>query len=124
MSWSFQTHFGSAVFCPICQNLMGLPDSDLIMNCSGCKFETKFDAGAGSSVVSWSKKYTHVTQQLMQELELHGTQKSKRATVKEICPKCNHPELSFYTMQMRSVDEGQTVFYECPKCSHTYSTNT
>lgn len=39
-----------------------------------------------------------------------------RATVKEKCPKCGHPEMSFYTMQMRSVDEGQTVFFECLKC--------
>lgn len=47
-----------------------------------------------------------------------------RAKVKERCPQCNHPEMSFYTMQMRSVDEGQTVFFECGKCGHTFSTNT
>lgn len=47
-----------------------------------------------------------------------------RAKVKEKCPQCNNPEMSFYTMQMRSVDEGQTVFFECPKCGHTFSTNT
>jgi DNA-directed RNA polymerase I subunit RPA12 len=47
-----------------------------------------------------------------------------RAKVKERCPQCANPEMSFYTMQMRSVDEGQTVFYECPKCGHTFSTNT
>ena len=47
-----------------------------------------------------------------------------RATVQEPCPKCNHPELSYYTMQLRSADEGQTVFYECPKCGHAFSTNT
>lgn len=44
--------------------------------------------------------------------------------VAEPCPKCEYHELRFYTMQMRSVDEGQTVFYECEKCNHTYSTNT
>lgn len=46
-----------------------------------------------------------------------------RATVQEECPSCGHPELSFYTMQMRSADEGQTVFYECMKCGHKYSLN-
>ncbi len=30
----------------------------------------------------------------------------------------------YYTMQLRSVDEGQTVFYECAKCGYTFSLNT
>jgi DNA-directed RNA polymerase subunit M/transcription elongation factor TFIIS len=44
--------------------------------------------------------------------------------VDQPCPKCDHPEMEFYTMQLRSADEGQTVFYECPKCGHKYNQNT
>lgn len=47
-----------------------------------------------------------------------------RQVIKEPCPKCNYPELMFHTMQLRSADEGQTVFYECANCHHTFSTNT
>lgn len=46
-----------------------------------------------------------------------------RATIEEPCPRCNHPEVGYYTVQLRSVDEGQTVFYECPQCKYTWSIN-
>ena len=46
-----------------------------------------------------------------------------RMTTQERCPKCDHPELLYYTMQLRSADEGQTVFYECPQCNHNFSVN-
>lgn len=47
----------------------------------------------------------------------------KRMVVEEPCIKCGRAEVGFYTVQMRSVDEGQTVFYECPGCDHTWSVN-
>ena len=46
-----------------------------------------------------------------------------RATVEETCPKCGNPEMDYYTLQLRSADEGQTVFYECKKCGHKSSVN-
>lgn len=51
-------------------------------------------------------------------------QKPQRAVVNEECPKCKNPSMEYYTMQLRSADEGQTVFYECTKCSHKFSVNT
>jgi DNA-directed RNA polymerase I subunit RPA12 len=36
-----------------------------------------------------------------------------RASVNEACPKCQHGVSWFKSVQMRSADEGETVFYEC-----------
>ena len=44
-----------------------------------------------------------------------------KATIEETCPKCNYHEMTFFTLQLRSVDEGSTVFYECEKCGYKYN---
>ena len=57
------------------------------------------------------------------ERDDENVSRERRATVDEPCPKCDNHVLRFYTMQLRSADEGQTVFYECEKCKHTFSQN-
>ena len=36
--------------------------------------------------------------------------------VEHKCENCGNEEMTYTTQQTRSVDEGQTVFYTCPKC--------
>lgn len=43
--------------------------------------------------------------------------------VEETCPKCGAQEMSFYTRQLRSADEGQTIFIECMECSYKRQEN-
>lgn len=39
------------------------------------------------------------------------------------CPKCGNGKMSYATLQLRSADEGQTVFYTCTKCSFKETEN-
>lgn len=36
--------------------------------------------------------------------------------VERLCPKCGNDQMSYATLQLRSADEGQTVFYTCTNC--------
>lgn len=47
----------------------------------------------------------------------------EQATIKEKCPGCGNEEMNFHTLQLRSADEGSTVFYDCPKCGYKFSQN-
>lgn len=39
------------------------------------------------------------------------------------CPKCGHDKMSYAAIQLRSADEGQTVFFTCLKCKYKESEN-
>lgn len=39
------------------------------------------------------------------------------ATIRQTCEKCGREEVRYYTLQLRSADEGSTVFYTC-ECGH------
>lgn len=45
------------------------------------------------------------------------------ATVKMTCDNCGNDEVTYYQKQIRSADEGTTVFYTCVTCGHKWNTN-
>jgi len=40
--------------------------------------------------------------------------------VNEDCPKCDNPKAYYWIVQTRSADEGETQFFRCTKCEHTW----
>ncbi len=40
----------------------------------------------------------------------------KERLIREECPACGNGEMYYWQLQIRSADEGSTVFYKCPKC--------
>lgn len=118
LSWTI-ANTSKALFCPDCSSILNLPDTSDIIACFDCPFRASVTQ-LKDAINTQVKNYD--TRDSAKVLDFNPTM--RRATVQEPCPNCNYEELRFYTMQMRSVDEGQTVFYECEKCGHTYSTNT
>ncbi|EET00750.1 Transcription factor S-II/ DNA-directed RNA polymerase I 13.1 kDa polypeptide [Giardia duodenalis assemblage B] len=78
------------------------------------------------------KKYerTHQGDVVTSEVHLqthyivHEGVTESRPIIDEECPKCHHGQAYYTSMQMRSADEGQTIFFECCNCGHKYRTNT
>ncbi|ONK64281.1 uncharacterized protein A4U43_C07F24040 [Asparagus officinalis] len=115
------------LFCGICGTLLSFASAD-VARCPLCKFERN-----ASEIEGRETRYAITAEDIRRELKLEPfvvletvevDEDVQRAVVNEACPQCQHPELEYYTKQLRSADEGQTVFYECPKCGHKYSVNT
>ena len=109
-------------FCPQCGTILDPPELTDKVKCSLCPFTCNYVDMRVKEVVTKSPPSGHPPSWAVDEEE-GVNDMEKHATIEEPCPKCGHPELFFYTMQLRSVDEGQTVFYECPECSYKYSVN-
>jgi len=121
--WVFGQPSPTAIFCPHCQSILNLPDVHLNVRCPDCSFQAKLsDISVTESGDSKTESKSHVVVPDVQQVK--EKPKTKRATVKENCPRCNNDTMTFYTLQLRSADEGQTVFYDCPRCGYSYSTNT
>mmetsp|Transcript_24489 Transcript_24489/g.40830 ORF Transcript_24489/g.40830 Transcript_24489/m.40830 type:complete len:116 (+) Transcript_24489:66-413(+) len=110
-------------FCSACGTILDPPDGDLV-TCTHCSFSCKFVDIMTPEVITKSPP-TGKPQWVADEKDsgTGGKEMVKHATIEEPCPRCSHPELYFYTMQLRSVDEGSTVFYECPRCAYKFSVN-
>jgi|GEM_PF-3364048 len=109
-------------FCKDCGTLLDTPDEDSIV-CLCCGSICGYgDLAVGNLEIETFSVAKPAPSWASSEIVMSDRTK-QRATVQETCQDCGHDTASFYTMQLRSVDEGQTVFYECLKCSSKWSQN-
>ncbi|GMR53559.1 hypothetical protein PMAYCL1PPCAC_23754, partial [Pristionchus mayeri] len=103
----------SSMFCASCGSILPTPQiapSDI--TCKVCGEISSVKEKAHELVCRLEKVYE---KRVMEDVEDEGGADS---IVDHICPKCNNGKATYSTMQTRSADEGQTVFYTCTNCKH------
>ena len=141
---------GSLVFCTDCGNLLdgSSGDEKAILTCEVCGTENKGTLvhpwqmnprkaktlilawthliDTSSTVVTTKSKPTAFPSLLRSKRSAVQTLTAQdvqtEATIRQTCPECGREEMRYYTLQLRSADEGSTVFYSC-ECGYKFSTN-
>jgi len=124
---TFSTHDVS--FCPGCGALLPpLPPSGP-MRCLACKSHVPLEQFADVETT-----YTIVFNKLENVKKAAAAaaasgkdddehDEADGPVVERTCPKCGYQKMSYAALQLRSADEGQTVFFTCLKCKHKESEN-
>lgn len=95
-------------FCPKCGIL--LKSGKDKMTCPECSYEEEEKESIKTSEKTPEKKETAIVK------EENETMPITKAT----CPKCEHNEAYFWSVQTRAADEAPTSFFRCTKCKHTW----
>ncbi|KAG7500898.1 DNA-directed RNA polymerase I subunit RPA12 [Solea senegalensis] len=105
---------GNPNFCPECGSVLPLPGIHDTVLCPRCSFCIPVAEFAGqeirSTVVFNPVEQSAVTVDDVDDSDLKGPVIDRR------CSRCNKEGMVYHTRQMRSADEGQTVFFTCVHC--------
>ncbi|XP_050221045.1 DNA-directed RNA polymerase I subunit RPA12-like [Mercurialis annua] len=108
------------MFCQLCGTTLSFTLTDYAQ-CPRCKFKKNAAELSGREIC-----YKVTAEDMRRDLGIssfEGKIEVKDMEINKKCEKCSNTNLKFSTRQMRSADEGQTTFYHCPKCLHTFSEN-
>ncbi|RWR79613.1 DNA-directed RNA polymerase I subunit RPA12-like protein [Cinnamomum micranthum f. kanehirae] len=98
------SHGYDLLFCDICGTMLSL-DSPNYAKCPRCQLKQDVK----------DLKIEEQARDIRRELNLEPFVQLDKTSIEEA---------GMQRAVLRSADEGQTVFYECPKCRHKFSINT
>ncbi|KAI9637079.1 uncharacterized protein MKK02DRAFT_45787 [Dioszegia hungarica] len=121
---------GSLLFCPVCGTLLDLPADDKDdIECHQCGRSEPASSYENNPTKTYSSPNAFPSQLRAKRALVQNTQtggeaaKDRDPIAQEKCQKCGHIGLSYKEMQLRSADEGSTIFYKCMSCGDQTSTN-
>lgn len=101
-------------FCPSCGSILPLPSTCATVQCNLCNFTT--DISSFNNIVSKTRINFNSLDINLSDGNKLSKGKIAGPTVERKCWRCGHNEMTYKTLQTRSADEGQTIFYYCVKC--------
>lgn len=111
-------------FCRRCHSLLTgghrKEQSGPLTVCGNCEYENTLVGVEGDKIFMGEEilHFTPFVEVTREQLEAEAKETTK-AMVNKMCQECGNPEMLYFALQLRSADEGATVFYECPKCGFT-----
>ncbi len=115
-------------FCTTCGTILPLPTISDYLQCRLCKKQIEITQWNGKTITNSylinpsesSETKTEEETDMLATNAAHSTGLKSDdflgAFVDRKCSKCGHDGMTFSTRQTRSADEGQTVFFACPRC--------
>ncbi|KAJ7719230.1 DNA-directed RNA polymerase I kDa polypeptide [Mycena maculata] len=117
---------GALLFCPHCGTLLALPrDGEKDVVCEQCEYVESASAYENTVITTRSDPDAFpsaLRQKRKTQTKLHEGG-DKGTLVNEKCPSCGAMEAYSKEMQLRSADEGSTIFYTCVTCKHGWRVN-
>ncbi|EOA86952.1 DNA-directed RNA polymerase I core subunit rpa12 [Exserohilum turcicum] len=117
---------GSLVFCTDCGNLLDGSvgqQQNVVLTCGVCGAHNKDTSSKTVVTVSKPTAFPSTLRAKRSEVQTISEEDVQTTSViNHPCEKCGKEQVRYYTQQLRSADEGTTVFYECD-CGHKWNTN-
>ena len=120
-SISSMAAIGSLVFCTDCGNLLdgSIGNRKRTLHCQVCGTKNQDTADTTVTTTSKPSAFPSILRQKRSDVQtLTEDDVRKGAVIDQQCPECKGRRTRYYTQQLRSADEGETVFYTCEDCGH------
>ncbi|KAG6422691.1 hypothetical protein SASPL_113069 [Salvia splendens] len=111
------------MFCELCGTMLSF-GSPKYARCPLCKSQKRL-----KDMKRKTTRYTVSAEDLRREMgvstleDVEEERELKQMDYNAKCKACQHLGLAYVARQIRSADEGQTIFYSCPVCAHKQTEN-
>ncbi|XP_043588381.1 DNA-directed RNA polymerase I subunit RPA12 [Bombus pyrosoma] len=109
-------------FCSDCGSILPLLGDKGNVKCYACKKVWGPEA-FGDMAMSYTIEFNRKNVYDSSKEKNDAVEEAEGPIVERKCPQCQNDKMSYATLQLRSADEGQTVFYTCTKCKFKETEN-